>query len=349
MPEIAEADLKKQIKQKEFANVYLLHGQEHYLCKRYAQQLADAVCGDTFSDFNRQSFDGKTAAVDDIADAVEALPLMAQRKCVLVCDLDMDSRSAGDIDKIKELLSGLPKSCVLVFWMSSVDIDYKKSSKWKTFIALVNKSGCSVPFKERTVMELEKILCDGATKRGCTLSRQNAGRLVELCGGDLFTLLNELDKLCAYTVSGEISEQIISLVAVKNLEATVFTLQKALIAGSSEQAYEQLDILFYQREEPVAILAVLSSAYVDMYRARCAIEAGQSVLDLTKDFDYKGKEFRLKNAERDSRNMSSVQLRKCLNILLDADSALKGSRTDKRVILEEMIAKLMLAKAGSAR
>ena len=128
----------------------------------------------------------------------------------------------------------------------------------------------------------------------------------------------------------------------KNLETTVFLLSKALVAGNYEKAYELLDLLFGQNEEPVSILAVLSSAYVDMYRVRAALQSGQPVFELAKTFDYKGKEFRLRNAERDGAGMSTEMLRESLDALLQTDVALKSTRTDNRLWMEELIARLLL-------
>ena len=45
MPEITETELKKQIERGTFGNLYLLHGEEKYLLKLYANRLIDKACG----------------------------------------------------------------------------------------------------------------------------------------------------------------------------------------------------------------------------------------------------------------------------------------------------------------
>ena len=59
-----------------------------------------------------------------------------------------------------------------------------------------------------------------------------------------------------------------------------------------------LDALFYQREEPVAIVGALATSYVDMVRVRAALEHGGSYGDAAQYGDYKGKDFRLKKAQQ---------------------------------------------------
>ena len=89
-------------------------------------------------------------------------------------------------------------------------------------------------------------------------------------------------------------------------------------------------------------MAVLATSYVDMYRVRSCIQSGQAVSTLSQYFDYKGKEFKLKNAERDSANLSMSVLKDSLQLLLDTDVALKSSRTDNRIIMEQLLAKLLM-------
>ena len=342
MPLIKESDLKKQIKAKQFGKLFFLFGEEKYLVKFYTEQLAEKIMGKSPSDFNLQVFHGTDSTVDEIAEAVEALPVLAEKKCVVVNDLDVEALNAQSISKLNELVSDLPDTSVLIISLPTLSIEVKKSAKWKNFISLAQKSGIVAELEKRETSVLEKQISDLASKRGCVLSLINAGHVIQLCGDDLLTLNNELEKLCAYAAGREITRQDIETVVTKNLETTVFLLAKALLAREYDNVYRQLDQLFYQREEPVAVLAVLSSAYVDMYRVKAILESGEQAAGLTKSFDYKNKEFRIRNAERDCRRISIEVLRESINILLETDIRLKSSRMDKHIIMEEMVAKLLL-------
>ena len=45
----------------------------------------------------------------------------------------------------------------------------------------------------------------------------------------------------------EITKDDIDLLVTKNLETTVFVVGSALMAGNYDKAYQQLDLLFYQK------------------------------------------------------------------------------------------------------
>lgn len=343
MPEITETEFKKQIERGTFGSLYLLHGEEKYLLKLYANRLIEKACGGAFQDFNLQRMDGGSVSIDEMAAAVEAVPLLSERKCVAVSDLDVEARSASDLSKLYELIGMVPESTVLVFYLPSVEIDYKKSAKWKKFLGAVQKAGNTVCFKRKTQADAEKMLCAAAAKRHCELSRADAGKIIEYTGNDLQALFHELEKLCAYVGPGkEITRREIDQLVTKNYETTVFMLSRAILARQYDKAYSILDLLFYQNEEPVSVLAVLSTAYLDLYRVRAAVQSGESALEPAKYFDYKGKEFRLRNAERDGGRFSIEMLRESLDALLNADVALKSARGNRRTVMETLIARLLL-------
>ena len=341
MPEITEKELKKQIDKSELSNLYFLYGEEKYMISYYERKIEIKAGAVNFPDFNFQKFND-SASIDEIAAAVEALPFMAETKYVIVSDFNAETLRANETAKLEELLENIPGTTIIVFYLPFTDINFKKDKKWKKFISLVNKLGLTVDFKKRSNIELEKILCSKALKLGCELSRKNAGLIVKYCGNDLQTLMNEVEKLCAFIGQGEITSDTIDNIVVKNLETRVYDLSKAILSSNYDKAYRVLDLLFYQNEEPVSILAVLSSAYIDMYRVRISIQSGYSAMEPAKYFNYARKEFRLTNAERDSKRFSVPMLHQSLEVLLKADTALKSSRGDRRIIMEKLIAQLLL-------
>ena len=59
-----------------------IRDREAYLTTHYAAAVADKAVGNTeLAAFNLQKFDGQEASLEAIEEAVEALPVMAERKC----------------------------------------------------------------------------------------------------------------------------------------------------------------------------------------------------------------------------------------------------------------------------
>lgn len=348
---LKETELKKHLREQPIAPLYFFYGEESYLTAHYAAQVAAKAVGkDALAEFNYQKFDGQVCTVGELEDAAEALPLMAEHKCVVVRDYDVGGAPAAAHERLMALVSDPPAACVLVFWTDILHPDLKKNAKWKAFAAAVESVGVCAAFPRKSTGDIVKLLCAGAGRRGCGLRPDTARQLVEQCGDDLNLLLNELDKLCALAGEGEITREMVASAATRNLEASVFDLSKALLQNNYARAYGILNGLFVNREEPVSILAALSNAYADLYRAKVAAAAGLPAESLAADFAYRGREFRLRYAARDSARIPLPVLRQSLEVLADADRRLKSTRADKRVVLEETAARLIvLTRTGGAR
>lgn len=351
----SESDLKKHLTAEPPRSLYLIAGEEKYLVNRSAARLIKKAGGDAFPEFNLNEF-GAGAGVDAIADAATALPFFAEHKCVSVSDLDIEELNAVELKKLYELLESVPETTSLVFWYPTLDFDGKRSAKWKKFMKELETRGGALVFCERrSQSELVRLAEREAEKAGAALSRQNAQRVVEYAGPDVTRILGEMEKLCAFALGSaageqqpEITAQMIETLVPKTTETTVFLMANALVAGNYEKAYSLLDALFAQGEEPIAILGALSASFVDMCRVRAALESGLPAAAAGEYGDYKGKEFRLRNAEKTARGMKPKTLYESMQLLLEADAALKGSRLSGRIILEELIAKLLLTASQAA-
>ena len=344
MPQITEQALKAQIKQKDFAPLYVLYGEEAYLKTFYADRLCACLVDSALRDFNFHRFEGKSVDWQAVTDAVEAFPVMSERTCVLLKDVPIDALDEAEREKLMTILSDIPSGCTVVLWFDRVQAEPKKNAKWRSFLQNVQTYGQVVALDRRGRSDLVRLLRGGAEKRGCQLSADNAAYLVTLVGDDLTNLLTELEKLCAFRGSGEITRSDVDALAVKTVDAVVFDLSKAMFALDAGKAFAILSDLFVQKTEPLMILGALTACYVDIYRVKVVTLSGGRAEDAASFFQYKGKEFRLRNAARDGRALSLAQVRQCLGILLECDKQLKGSGTDARLLLETCVTQLMLVQ-----
>ncbi|MEE0859326.1 MAG: DNA polymerase III subunit delta [Acutalibacteraceae bacterium] len=342
MAKLNETDLKRQIKNGDFKNLYLLYGEEKMLVSMYAKKLQEKMMGKEPPEFNFHIFT-EDSTVDDILPAVNIVPFTAPYNYIYIEDFAVEKMSDADLKLFYQVISELPESTVVVIAMKTLLPSGKKYNAWKKLIDTFDKYGVAIEFIKKTVNDLRKQLVSWANKRNLLLSPENAGRIIEYTGADLNTLKNEMDKLCAFVNEGEITTEHIDKIITKNLATRVFDMTDAVTQGNWDKAFERLDLLFYQREEPVMILAELSNTYTDMYRVRIALESGMRAEDVAKDFDYKRKEFRLKKAERASSKLTTDEICSCLEYLADTNTAMNSGGANKRLLLEQLVAKLIMA------
>lgn len=340
MAATTEAQFKKDLSGSDFDTLYCICGTEKLLVSHYTSKLVEKTAGKEPSDFNFHKFTDDFD-VDELAVAIQVVPFVSEYNVVLIKDLDFADFSPTDGDRIVELLKSASGDTIIILSYPT-KADLKTHPKDRKLKDIFKKKGTLLELNKLTAQALQKKLVSWASKRNITLTPQLAAVIIEYSGTDLNLLKNELEKLCAYVgEGGEITRGDIDALTTRNLESSVFDLSKAVIAHDSTSAFRILDTLFYQREEPISILAVLSSAYVDMYRARIAVKCGYNSSDMAKWFNYKS-EYRLRCAERDSKRTSTAVLRKSIDAIAETDIAMKSTSTNSRTQLELLIVKLLM-------
>lgn len=348
MAKLNEQDFKKEVLSRNLKSLYLIYGEEKYLVKKYTEALINKVAGEEPSEFDYFVFDSD-ASLESICAAADRLPMMTEYICVVVKDYDINGLSDGDFKELESFCENLESTTVLIFTMPTYDPAGKKdtgkkqgSGKLSKFVSMAEKAGTVLELKKPGDMALERQLVSWAEWNRCKLSQMNAAKIISNVGTDMTALKNEINKLCAFADGEIITEDMIRRLCVKNTEARIYSLSDYITRNDFNSTYRQLHFLFEQNEKPEIILSVLSSAFVDMYRMRAAAEAGKSISEVASDFKYGRREFVLKNAANNVRKYSTEALREILQVILETDIKLKSTRSDYKVLLETMIAKLLL-------
>ncbi len=324
--------------------VYLICGDDGYLRRRSLDILREQFKPDVLPEFNYTEFDGSECSVDEISAAAETLPMMAQRRMVVVKDLDAAAISADQYRKLESLLSAPYDSCVLIFFNVSVKASAKSGDRQGAMRSLIKKKGTVVNCKAPTPAEAADIILDAAAGMNTQISRSDAAYMVERCGTDATNLLSELAKLHSLT-GGRITRAAIEANTTQSVDVKAYMLASNIISGKRRDAYQILEELFDERTEPVAVLAIMSGAFIDLYRAKLASAQRKTADDMAALFgeEYKGKEKRLSFSFRDCRRYSPELLRRWCSMLCDTDAALKSSRVDGKILLEKLLAEMFAA------
>lgn len=345
MPRITETELKKQIKSKQFAKLYVIYGSEQMFVKRYTEMLVAAVAGKKPSEFNFHKFVGDIN-MDDFAASIQIVPFTSEYNCVLASDVLFDNMDSDMLKSFKEIYNNIPDGTVLIVSMPT-SVPAKNASAFKALEKTAEKCGAVCEFLKLNRSMLEKYVAKWANENGKLISHLNAAKLINCCGDDLNMLKNETYKISAYAKSEEISSEDIDALASVNLETKIFALSDAVLNGNSQKAFLTLDQLFYQREEPIMMLFVMSNSYIDAYRIRVADECAVLKEDVVKDFEYKNRAFTLGKARTATSRVSTDALRKSLCVLIEADEKFKSATITARLYMEKLIAQLIIiAKEG---
>jgi DNA polymerase-3 subunit delta len=348
MANLSVAETTKLIKSGDIKNTYFFYGKDILEIEKLTKLLLKKLVKSTTDGYTK--LDGERLNLSELSDMAEMYPMLTEYNCILINDLNADSLVGDDLNRLLKIIEELPPTTIIIFNITGFDLKTGKrtvSAKNKKLIEFIAKKGivCEAYFK--TGSELTKSIIDRVTKEGCTITRSNAEEIAELCLYDSMLIKNELDKLCAYADGLGITKEMIGMLVSKQLDSNAFALAKAVVLLKADESMQILGELMEQRAEGIVVLSAISSAFIDLYRARAALVNNKRADNVVQDFNYKGRDFVVKNAFNSCGKISLEHLREYLKILRQADLSLKSTRTDSRVIIEKAIIEmLMVARRG---
>ncbi len=340
MPIATEQQLKANIKASNILNTYFIFGDDIFLKKNYVDKIIDKTV-DRDDDFNFIKFEAD-CSLQEVYDAKEQFPMMSDKKCVLLIDYDFEDAAKSDYEKLQLLLSEPNETTVFIYWCNNLSVDERYSERFKGLVAATeNGGGMAVSLGHRTSHDLIKVLGESAKKRSAEFAPGAAAYLIECCSEDINILLNELEKLSAYSNGKPITRDMIDFVCVKTVEASVYSLTNEIISLNISTSLKILDDLYSLRVEPLVILHTISSNFVDIKRAMASKAVGMRINDVVDKFDYRTKRFAVEKAARQALKFTERKIQLCLNELLAADKQLKSFSDNDRTVLETLIIRLI--------
>lgn len=335
--------LDNHVKHGSFTPLYLLYGNDTFMIKYKTDRFCKKILSDAVTDFNYMAFDGGQLNIDMLYDAVNAIPMFCDIKCVRITDLDIEKLSKDDYEALAEILYQIPMTTVVVISLINIQPDFKKNTKWKAFLEIVKKNGTVFEASKMSKSELLTWANNGLGKIGSYISAEDFDYLIKTLGtDDMNTVRNELHKLAAYS-QGNIRKSHIDEFAFKHIESKVFDMVNALSRRDFDTAYQKLSDMFElgNSESPQLILGAISSTFTDLYRARIGFDAGRSVKQICEDFNYPDSlKFKIEKAVTESRRFGKAGLAKCIDCISAADDKLKTSGIDYKIILTELLAQI---------
>lgn len=344
MPYFDDVSLLKSIREQPPVPVYLIYGKETYYSGVCLERLLGKIVKKGTESFNYRKYDGQTLDMIAVHTECDSLPLMAQYKCILIQNPNLEKMGEKDFNILSDIIKDPNPTTVLILYVSAYDLNPSKNARLRKLMDEIAKIGIVADIKPKTQSELIKLIRQRCSREGCSMDQVAASILIDRCGMDMETLMQETDKLIAYRSQGEITRSDIELVTHKSLDASIYDLSRALLGNGRTRAFQILNDLFTNREEPSKILSFLSSAFIDLYRAKAGHNTGKTPDEIASLYNYGSRKFLVEKAFRDVPKYSMHQLRADLSILINTEIAIKTGRGDDRILIEEALAQILALK-----
>jgi DNA polymerase-3 subunit delta len=307
----------------------LLYGQERFLKDEALATLKAKLFRDPSErDLNFQAFDADEHPVSAVLDFLATAPFLASNRLAVLTNVD--SLEEEELDRLVSSLGTLPASACLA--LETEETNLKRSPNVRALAEKAQAVACHPPFDK----DLPAWIENRSKKKGLALERGAAASLGARVGADLATLDGALESLALYVhprLAATLAD--VAALAPSNPEEDVFKLADRLLEGRKKEALGLVDGLYRSGSRAPEIVAALAGQLERCRKARAALEAGRSMLEV-------GEEMRVPRFFQAAffqrlKNLSDRRLAELQKGLLDCDESFKTGRAEERVSVERFI------------
>ena len=331
---------RKDLSEGNLKSLYIFYGQERYLLEYYLGQMREKLVGNGMADFNYRRFEGKDLTIPALREAVDALPVFAQRTMVEIHDYDIFSRPEAERKSLMDIFNDLPEYICLVFVYNT--IEFSPDGRLKT-TAAIKKLAHIVEFCIQDQSKLTKWIKSHFKALGKSIDTQAAEHLAFITGGLMTSLNSEIEKVSAFSQSSSITIEDIDAVVTPVLDAVTYKLTDAIANSDYSQAAKLTSDLLLMREAPLKIVYSITLRLRQLYAAKLCTLNGLNTAKFM-DMCSLNYEFQAKKLMSSAKKISLQRCRSAVLLSANAAYAMNSTFASAEDILKSLIIDLAAAK-----
>ena len=268
--EITYEEIARNLKNKVYAPIYFLMGEEDYYIDRISEYILNHILTDTEKEFNQTVVYGADTDIASVINTARRYPMMSKYQIVVV----KEAQNLKNLDELVYYLQKPMPSTILVFCYKHGSLDRRK----KITIEL-DKAGVLFESKKLKDTQLPGFITSYLKRRQVEIEPKASEMMAEFVGTDLNRMASELEKLIITLSKGQrriTPEQIERNIGISK-DFNNFELRNALIAKDILKANQ---IVKYFEENPKSnplqvTLAVLFNFFSNLMLAYYAPEKNE--------------------------------------------------------------------------
>jgi DNA polymerase-3 subunit delta len=351
MPAHSLDALSKSLKRGELAPVYYLYGPEDVLKDEAVRSIIDAATEPAMRDFNLDQRSAAQLDPEDIHALCNTLPMMAERRLVLLRDIEAWKRKTKARNGFLRYLQHPSPDTVVVLLQG-----WGEEAEDKELV----RGSYAVRFDPLSSERAAKWVVREGAKLGLTLESEAAEHLVRSVGADLGALLSELAKLASLPADGPVTAATVAdLVGIQHGE-TLWDWRSAVLDDQPGRAVTLLPAILAQPGmSGVKMVTHLGAALIGLGVARTLYDKGargRSLEDSIFRTLLNNRPGNLLSYKEEAAHWARVcpqwsagRVRSALRAALAADEALKSTTiSDERGVLTDLVLRIGVRSAEAA-
>lgn len=313
--------------------IYVLAGDEDFLKRACRDAIVAKVVGDGDPEFAVSSYSGDKLDLSTVRNELETLPMFAPCRVVVVDAAD--PFVTANRESLERYFAKPSSAGVLILDVKT----FPETTKLAKALTDGAKLACKPPPPGKLIEWCCTWAKAGHKKR---LGRDAAGLLVDLVGGSMGQLDQELEKLAvAIGERPEIALEDVDKLVGRSRTANVFHILDAVGDGKPAAAIGILHRLYDEGEVPLAILGALTSNLRKLATVGRLVAMGQSLGPAMDAAGVASWPQARQSAERQVKHLGIRRLKEIPDWLIEINLGLKGGNPlPEKMQLERLLVKL---------
>ncbi|MCH4476573.1 DNA polymerase III subunit delta [Staphylococcus haemolyticus] len=321
-------------------NIMAIYGEVPELVEKKSNELTHSFLNEDKDDFNYIKYNLYETDMSTVIEEALTMPFISEKKVIVVKNSFMFTGEKVNKDitpnneQVIEFLEKYDGENLVIFEIYSNKLDERKK-----LTKTLKKTSKLSKVEQMSEQEIKSWMQNQLHKNYKDIKQDALNLFIELTGVNFNIVSQELDKISLFLGDRTtITKNDVSLIINRSLEQNVFLLTEFIQKNQKDKAIQLVRDLIIMKEEPIKLLALITSNYRLYYQSKILAQKGYSGQQIAKTINVHP--YRVKLALNQVRHYELGQLLNIINNCAETDYKLKSSYMDKHLILELFILSL---------
>ena len=321
-------------------NIMAIYGEVPELVEKKSNEIVESYLNEKKDDFNYVKYNLYDTSFNQIMEEALTMPFISEKKAIVVKNafIFTGEKVSKDIqpnnEQVNEFLEKYDGENFIIF-----EVYQNKLDERKKITKTLKKTSKLAKVEQMSEQEIKNWIKNKLHENFKDIKQDALDLFIELTGINFNIVSQELEKIILFlgertTINKKDVEEIIN----RSLEQNVFLLTEYIQKGEKYKAIQLIKDLIVMKEEPIKLLALITSNYRLYYQCKILSQKGYSGQQIAKTINVHP--YRVKLALNQVKHYQLTHLLNIIDQCAETDYKLKSSYMDKQLILELFILSL---------
>lgn len=317
-----------------------IYGEVPELVEKKSNEIVESYLNEKKDDFNYVKYNLYDTSFNQIIEEALTMPFISEKKAIVVKNafIFTGEKVSKDIqpnnEQVNEFLEKYDGENFIIF-----EVYQNKLDERKKITKTLKKTSKLAKVEQMSEQEIKNWIKNKLYENFKDIKQDALDLFIELTGINFNIVSQELEKIILFlgertTINKKDVEEIIN----RSLEQNVFLLTEYIQKGEKYKAIQLIKDLIVMKEEPIKLLALITSNYRLYYQCKILSRKGYSGQQIAKTINVHP--YRVKLALNQVKHYQLTHLLNIIDQCAETDYKLKSSYMDKQLILELFILSL---------